>query len=93
MKEALRSEDNVEKIWNGLRQCMLKEAEAICGRSNGPPRHREKWWCNDEIGEEVERKRRLFRMWKSSEPGEEEKNEEAYKKDNKQVKRIIQSKG
>ena len=28
-------------------------------------------------------------MWKSSEPGEEEKNEEAYKKAIKQVKRII----
>ena len=42
--------------------------------------------------EEVESKRRLFLMWKNSEPGEE-KNEEAYKKDNKQVKRIIQSKG
>ena len=28
-------------------------------------------------------------MWKNSEPGEEKKNEEAYRKANKQVKRII----
>jgi len=28
-------------------------------------------------------------MWKNSEPGEEKKNEEAYREANKQVKRII----
>ena len=71
---------------------MMNEDEAVCGRSKGPARHRETWWWNSEIQEEVERKRSLFLMWKNSEPGEE-KNEEAYKKDNKQVKRIIQSKG
>ena len=37
----------------------------------------------------MERKRRLFLMWKNSEPGEEKKNEKAYRKANKQVKRII----
>ena len=89
VKEALRSEDNVEQIWDGLRQCMVKEAEAVCGRSKGPPRHRETWWWNDEIGEEVERKRRLFLVWRNNEPGEKKKNEEAYRKANKQVKRII----
>ena len=61
-KEALRSKDNVEQIWDELRQCMVKEAEAVCGRSKGPPRHRETWWWNDEIGEEVDRRQRLFLM-------------------------------
>ena len=88
VKKALRSEDNVEQIWDELRQCMVQEAEAVCGRSKGPPRHRETWWWNDGIGEEMERKRRLFLMWKNSKPGEEKKNEEAYRKANKQVKRI-----
>ena len=59
VKEALRSECNVEQIWDELRQCMVKKAEAIYGRSKGPPRHRETWWSNNEIGE-VQRKRRLF---------------------------------
>ena len=54
-KEALRSEGDVEQIWDGLRQCMVSEAEAVCGRSKGPPRHRETWWWNNEIGKEVER--------------------------------------
>ena len=83
VKEALRFKDSVEQIWDGLRQCMVKEAEAVCGRSKGPPRHRKTWWWNDEIGEQVERKRRLFFMRKNSEP-EKEKNEEAYRKANKQ---------
>ena len=56
---------------------MVSEAEAVCGRSKGPPRHTETWWWNDEIVEEVESKRRLFLMWKNSEPGEEKKNEDA----------------
>ena len=42
VKEASRSEDNVEQIWDGLRQCMVKESVTICGRSKGPPRHRER---------------------------------------------------
>ena len=61
-KEALRSEDNVEQIWDELRQCMVKKAEAIYGRSKGPPRHRETSWWNDEIGEEVDRRQRLILM-------------------------------
>ena len=36
-KEALISKDNVEQIWDELRQCMVKEAEAVCGRSTVPP--------------------------------------------------------
>ena len=31
----------------------------------------------------------MFLMWKNSEPGEQRKNEEAYREANKQVKRII----
>ena len=89
VKEDSRSEDNIDQIWDRLRQCVVKEAEAVCGRSKGPPRHRETWWWNDERGE---RNRRLFLMWKNSKPGEEKKNEEAYRKANKQVKRIFISK-
>ena len=41
---------------------MVKEAEAVCGRSKGATRHRETWWWDDEIGKEVERKRLLYLM-------------------------------
>ena len=68
---------------------MVKEAEAVCGRSKGPPRHRKTWWWNDEIEEQVEKKRRLFLRWKYSEPGDKKTNEEAYRKANKEVKKII----
>ena len=37
VKEALRSEDNDEQIWDDLRQCIMKETEAVCGRSTVPP--------------------------------------------------------
>src|SRR5277367_1615257 len=88
-KEALRPEGDVEQIWDGLRQCMVKEAEAVCGRSKGPPRHRETWWWNDEVKEVVDRKRSLFLAWKNYEPGEKETNRKAYKDANKQAKRVI----
>ena len=88
-KEALRPEGDVEQIWDGLKQCMVKEAEAVCGRSKGPPRHRETWWWNDKVKEVVERKRSLFLAWKNCEPGEKETNRKAYKEANKQAKRVI----
>ena len=86
VKEALRFEGNVEQM---DKNCMVNETEAVCGRSKGPPRRRETWWWNSEMEVEVERKRRLFLMWKNSKPGEEKKNEEAYRQANRQVKRII----
>ena len=56
--EAARTEGDVEQMWDGLRKCMVNEAEAVCGRSKGPPRQRKTWWWNDERKEAVERKRR-----------------------------------
>jgi hypothetical protein len=56
----LREGEGAECIWRELKGCMLEEAEKVCGMTKGPRRHEETWWWNDEIGEAVDEKRRLY---------------------------------
>lgn len=88
-REVLRTGRDVEQLWEGLRECMVEETEAVCGRTKGLPRHKETWWWNEEVKEAVDEKRRLFLVWKDSRPKDRESNHEAYRKANKLAKAII----
>jgi len=61
-----RCESNVEGVWNGLKSCLLKVTEDVCGRTKGRPRHRQTWWWNDDVAVAVDQKRKLFRVWKKT---------------------------
>ena len=56
-------DNNVEKMWRGLKECFLGVAEEVCGNTRGRQRHSETWWWNDEVAKSVEEKRRLFRIY------------------------------
>jgi len=56
----------VECVWGGLKDCWLQAADEVCGRTKGPPRHKESWWWNDEIDALVIAKRRCLREMKRS---------------------------
>jgi len=68
VKEAvvLRSGEHVERVWGGLKDCLLQAADEVCGRTKGSPRRKESWWWHDEIDALVRAKRRLFREIKRS---------------------------
>jgi hypothetical protein len=66
LKAEERVNGEVESVWSGLRDGVLEVADAVCGRTKGPPRHRETWWWNENIGEIVKEKRRLFEVWKNT---------------------------
>ena len=41
-------EGDVENLWTKLKERLLEVADEVCGRTKGPPRHRESW-RNDEV--------------------------------------------
>ena len=46
-------------------------------RPKKPPRHKETWWCNDEVKLLIEEKRRLFKSWKNTKNEEDKKHNAA----------------
>ena len=71
VKADLRGVGDVENMWKMLKESLLEVADEVCGRTKGPPRHRESWWWNKEVGEVIDEKRQLFKIWKKSKKEED----------------------
>ena len=35
-------------MWKGLKDCLLEETEAVCGKAKARARHKITWWWNKE---------------------------------------------
>ena len=57
-KDEVFEADNVERKWNAMKEVWQKATEQVCGWTEGPPRHSETWWWNDEVVKAIEEKRR-----------------------------------
>ena len=57
-KDEVFEADNVESKWNAMKKVWQKATEQVCGWTKGPPRHRERWWWNEEVVKAIEEKRR-----------------------------------
>ena len=57
-----RKEEDVESVWKGLRDCLLQMREEVCGRTKGPPRHKETGWWTDDVSKAVNEKMRLYKV-------------------------------
>ena len=57
---------DMESLWKNLKESLLEVADEVCGRTKGPPGHRESWWWNEEVGKAVEEKRNYYKIWKKS---------------------------
>src|SRR5271155_3702250 len=66
-----RARGSVECLWKELKKCMVEGADAACGRTKGPPIHKQSWWWNDEVVRVVKEKRRLFAMKEKSKGGDD----------------------
>jgi hypothetical protein len=58
--------ESLESLWKGLKDGLLEISDQVCGRSKGPPRHKETWWWNKETEIAVKEKRRLYVVWDAS---------------------------
>ena len=65
-KADAKFEGDVENLWMKLKERLLEVADEVCGRAEGPLRHREWRWWNEEVAKVMDEKRRLFSMWKKS---------------------------
>ena len=83
---AVKNEDDVDVLWNGLKSSLLNATEAVCGRTKGPARHKETWWWNDEVSKVIDEKKRAFLAWKKS---ESVADKDAYNKAKKHASRVV----
>ena len=63
----------VNEHWPQMKNLMMETAKDICGMSKFPCRHKETWWCNEEVDEAVMEKKIKYVNWKR------EKSTEAWK--------------
>ena len=88
-----RGGGGVDVLWEGLKECLVTEAEEVCGMTKGHQRHRETWWWNDEVSEVIKEKQRLYRIYdKSREDGRRREggiNEAKYYQAKREAKRVV----
>ena len=64
LKESNMNEDaDVNKKWENMKGTMINVAEEVCGKTKGPPRHKETWWWNEETERYVNRKQECYQDW------------------------------
>jgi hypothetical protein len=84
----VRVEGNAEIVWGGLRDCLLKAADEVCGRTTGNQRHSETWWWTDDVAEVIKEKRRLYKIYEKSKKGSDQSKKDDDMKNYHQAKRI-----
>jgi hypothetical protein len=57
------SADDVDGLWKGLKDGLLKAADKACGCTKGRKLRKETWWWNDDVAHDTSEKRRLFKIW------------------------------
>ena len=84
--EAEQKCTDVNEHWQQTKNIMMDTAQVTCGLSKGPCRHKETWWCDDEVAEAVREKKKKYGKWRK------EKFTEAwveYKKSKQNTKKVI----
>src|SRR5437867_2190316 len=62
-REERREEGDIESMWKGLKDCLLEETEAVCGKTKGRARHKITWWWNKDTELAVKDKRRAYELF------------------------------
>ena len=93
-REKVEEGVGVEGLWTRMKEDWLKAADEVCGRTKGPPRHRETWWWNEECDRVVREKRNLYRDLHKLRKGDRRKKEwqgleAAYGKARREAKKVI----
>src|SRR2546425_19580 len=65
-REERSEEGDHESMWKGLKDCLLEETEAVCGKTKGRARHKITWLRNKDTELAVKDKRRTYELWKKS---------------------------
>jgi hypothetical protein len=47
--------------WEGMKKACLERTEEVCGWTNGPQRHKDTWWWNEDVRVALDNKKDCFR--------------------------------
>ena len=86
--------DNVNGKWSIMKETLLKTAEEVCGKTKGPPRHKETWWWKPELDDIVEKKKKCYKDWFKADKKNQEKRDELkelYMVANRKCKRAVEA--
>merc|ERR1711974_508094 len=70
----------------------VKASEQVCGKTKGPPRHKETWWWSEEVSKIVEEKQKCYQKWfkaREEDSDEQEELKETYKEAKKTAKKAV----
>ena len=84
--------ENVNEKWEGMKEAMLKVTEEVCGKTKGPPRHKETWWWNSELSDIVDKKKKCYQNWHKAKQESREKREmlkEMYNEAKRKTKNMV----
>ena len=59
-----------KNIYNNRRILIYKGSKQVCGMTNGPPRHKETWWCNRDVEKVVAKRKVCHKTWLKSNSAE-----------------------
>ena len=83
---------NVNEKWTCMKEAMIKASEEVCGKTKGPPRHKETWWWTEEVSKVVEEKRKCYNKWhkaKEKESDEQDALKDEYVEAKKRAKKAV----
>lgn len=69
-----------------MKGVLLNATEEVCGRTKGPPRHKETWWWNEEVDLAIDEKRKCFKKWQKTNL---DSDKSAYKNAKQQAKKTV----
>jgi hypothetical protein len=52
--------------WERMKKACLETTEEVCGCTKGPQRHKETWWCNEDVRVALDNKKDCFKAWLNS---------------------------
>ena len=82
----------VNERWTCMKEAMVKASEQVCGKTKGPPRHKETWWWSEEVSKIVEEKQKCYQKWfkaREEDSDEQEELKETYKEAKKKAKKAV----
>ena len=82
----------VNERWTCMKEAMVKASEQVCGKTKGPPRHKETWWWSEEVSKIVEEKQKCYQKWfkaREEDSDEQEELKETYKEAKKKDKKAV----
>ena len=73
--------DDVQKKCGPMKETWLNGSKQVCGMTKGPLRHKETWWWNRDVEEDVAKRNACHKVWQKSKSAEDNHTLDVAKKE------------